>query len=117
MVGEGIAPSPMVWSAGGRRKRRRPVEAVRDCAMLPGPQRLWTGSWIRWPTIVISGDDLERWPFSPCALVKLAAFLSSLSWPGEVSDLGPGGISSFELLILYERWRETTCGGLSPQVS
>ena len=37
-------------------------------------------------------------------LVKLAAFLSSLSWPGEVSDLGPGGISYIELLILYERW-------------
>ena len=35
---------------------------------------------------------------------KLTAFLSSLSWPGEVSDLGPGGISYVELLILYERW-------------
>ena len=103
--GEGsVAPDPMVWSAGGRPKRRRPVEAVRDYATLPGPQRLWTGSWIRWPTIVISRDDLERWPFSSSALVKLAAFLSSLSWPGEVSDLGPGSISYVELLILCERW-------------
>ena len=100
----GIAPDPLVWSAGGRIKRKRPVEAVRNYAMLPGPQRLWTGSWIQWPTIVISRNDLERWPFSPSALVKLAAFLSSLSWPGEVSDLGPGGISYVELVILYERW-------------
>ena len=40
----GTAPHHMVWSAGGRPKRRRPVEAVRNYAMLPGPQRLWTGS-------------------------------------------------------------------------
>ena len=38
------------------------------------------------------------------ALVKLAAFLSSLSWPSEVIDLGPCGVSYVELLILYERW-------------
>ena len=100
----GLAPDPMVWSAGGRRKQKRPIEAVRDYAMLPGPRRLWTGSWIRWPEISISEDDLASWPFSPGSLVKLAAFLSSLSWPGEVTDLGPGGISYIELLILYERW-------------
>ena len=39
----GLAPVPIVWSAGGRLKRRRLVEAVRDYAMLPGPQRLWVG--------------------------------------------------------------------------
>ena len=37
-------------------------------------------------------------------LVKLASFLSSLTWPSEVVDLGAGGISYVELLILYERW-------------
>ena len=72
--------------------------------MLPGPQSLWVGSWFRWPSIVISDDDVGRWPFSAGALVKLAAFLSSLSWPCEVVDLGPGGVSYVELLILYERW-------------
>ena len=100
----GTAPHPVVWSAGGRLKRRRPVEPVRDYTLLPGPQRLWIGSWFRWPTVVVSADDLGRWPFSCSALVKMAAFLSSLSRPGEVSDLGPGGISYIELLILYERW-------------
>ena len=30
--------------------------------------------------------------------------MSGLSWPCEVSDLGRGGISYVELLILYERW-------------
>ena len=68
--------------------------------MLPGSQRLWVGGWFRWRVIDISGDDVGRWPFSVGALVKLAAFLSSLSWSGEVSDLGPGGVSYVELLIL-----------------
>ena len=85
------APDPLVWCSGAKGKGRRFLDAVRDFAMIPGPQRLWVGSWVRWPQIVVSGDDVSRWPFSPGALVKLAAFLSSLSWPGEVTDLGPGG--------------------------
>ena len=58
----------------------------------------------RWPVIDITVDDVARWPFSPGSLVKLAAFLSGLSWPAEVVDLGAGGVSYVELLILYERW-------------
>ena len=100
----GLAPDPLVWSAGGRHKRRRPVDAVRDYAMLPGPQRLWVGGWFQRPVIRITGDDVGRWPFSSGCLVKLAAFLSSLTWLSEVGDLGAGGISYVELLILYERW-------------
>ena len=100
----GLAPDPMVWSAGGKRKLKRPVEAVRDYAMLPGPGRLWGGDWFKWPDIHITEGDVGRWPFSTGALVKLAAFLSSLHWPSEVADLGPGGASYVELLILYERW-------------
>ena len=80
------------------------LRRVRDYAMLPGPQRLWGGGWFRWPCVHISEDDVSRWPFSPGCLVKLAAFLSSLTWPTEVVDLGAGGISYVELLILYERW-------------
>ena len=60
----GLAPDPMVWSAGGRHKRRRPIDAVRDYAMLPGPRRLWVGGWFQWPAINISEDDVARWPFS-----------------------------------------------------
>ena len=100
----GRAPDPLVWSVGSRQKRRRPVEAMRDYAMLPGAQRLWVGGWICWPSIDITVDDVSRWPFSSSCLVKLAAFLSSLTWPTEVVDLGAGGVSYVELLILYERW-------------
>ena len=85
----------MFWCSGAKKKRRRVVEAVRDFAMLPGPQRLWVRGWLKWPEIT------GRWPFSPGALVKLASLLSSLSWPTEVSDLGKGAISYVELLILH----------------
>ena len=64
----------------------------------------WGGGWFRWPVIRITGDDVSRWPFSPGCLVKLAAFLSSLTWPSEVVHLGAGGISYVELLILFEKW-------------
>ena len=101
---EGIAPDPMVWSSGGRPERRRVVEAIRDFAMLPGPQRLWFGDWFKGPDILISAHDVGRWPFSVGALVKLAAFLSCLCWLGEVSHFGSGGISYVELLIVHERW-------------
>ena len=67
----------MVWCSGAKGKRRRVIEAVRDFAMIPWPQRHWVGSWFRWLDIVISGDDVGRWPFSVGALVKLATFLSS----------------------------------------
>ena len=37
-------------------------------------------------------------------LVKIAHFLGSLHWPCDARDLGVGGVSYLELLILYERW-------------
>ena len=38
------------------------------------------------------------------SLVKWLSFLASLHWPAGGSDLGVGGISYLELLILYELW-------------
>ena len=37
-------------------------------------------------------------------LVKWAAFLHSLHWPQGGADLGVGGVSYVELLILYVLW-------------
>ena len=37
-------------------------------------------------------------------LVKWVAFFGTLHWPAGGSDLGVGGISCVELLILYELW-------------
>ena len=37
-------------------------------------------------------------------LVKWVSFLGSLHWPAHGGDLGVGGVSYVELLILYELW-------------
>ena len=37
----GVAPDPLVWSAGARPKRRRLLYAIRDRAFLPGPPGIW----------------------------------------------------------------------------
>ena len=50
--------------------------------------------------LVMLGSGL----FSVGSLVTIVAFLGSLRWPAEVADLGCGGVSFIELLILYERW-------------
>ena len=52
----------------------------------------------------VTDGNVRVWPFSVGSLVKNVAFLGSLHWPTEVADLGSGGVSLIELLILYERW-------------
>ena len=43
-------------------------------------------------------------PYTPSLLVKWVSFLGSLHWPAHGGDLGVGGVSYVELLILYELW-------------
>ena len=102
--GPGTAPDPLVWSAGSLPKRRRLVHAVRDCASLPGPPGLWDSEWVTFAAPVLTDDDIALWPYTPGLLVKWVSFLASLHWPAGGSDLGVGGISYVELLILYELW-------------
>ena len=78
------------------------VHAVRDLAMLPGPPAIWTGDWVNGPVAVISDQDVAYWPYTPGLLVKWVALLGSLHWPVGGADLGVGGVSYVELLILYE---------------
>ena len=42
----GLAPDPLVWSAGRLPKRRRIVRAVRDAALLPWPAPIWESGWV-----------------------------------------------------------------------
>ena len=100
----GVALDPLVWSAGTRPKRRRLVHAVRDRALLPGPQGLWDSEWITVPASVICAEDIVHWPYTPGLFVKWVAFLGTLHWPAGNVDLGVGGISYVEFLILYELW-------------
>ena len=98
--GVGTALDPLVWSAGTLPKRRRLVHAVRDHALLPGA----AGVWVTLVASSITADDVRIWPYSVGILVKWVAFLSSLHWPAARADLGVGGVSFVEMLILYELW-------------
>ena len=99
----GVALHPTVWSCGGPAKKRK----VRVSAgSLPGSWScyLWRHGSVGWPCIEVSEGDVGFWPYSVGFLVKFCSFLSSLHWPSTVDDLGVGGVSFVELLILYERW-------------
>ena len=99
-----VAPDPLVWSAGARPKRRRPLCAVRDRALLPAPPETWDSGWVTVPSSVICADDIALWPYTPGILVKWVTFLGTLHWLAGGVDLGVGGISYVELPILYELW-------------
>ena len=101
---DGTAPNPLVWSAGALPKRRRLVHAVRDRAFLPGPPGVWHSEWFQVPAAAICAEDIALWPFAPGRLVKWVSFLNNLHWPVGDLDLGVGGVSFVELLILYELW-------------
>ena len=101
---DGTAPDPLVWSA---------VPSLRGVGWF---MRFVTGlccrdhlffldsEWDCVPAPAISADDIAHWSFSTGLLVKWIAFLGTLHWPAGVLDLGVGGISYVELLILYELW-------------
>ena len=101
---DGTAPDPPVWSAGALPKRRRLVHAVRDGAFLPGPLGIWGSDWVNVPSSAVFAEDVAHWPYSAGLLVKWVTFFGTLHWPADGFDLGVGGISYVELLILYELW-------------
>ena len=78
--------------------------AVRNFAFLPGPPAIWLGDWVAGPSVAVCDDDIAQWPYSPSLLIKWVSFLGSLHWPAHGGDLGVGGVSYVELLILYELW-------------
>ena len=94
----GLAPHPLVWSAGGLPKRRRIVDVVRNVALLPGPLHLLESDWVSVFPAAVTAADVCLWPYSVGVSFKLTAFLGSLHWPSAGADLGPGGISYVELL-------------------
>ena len=100
----GTAPDPLVWSAGALRKRRRLSHAVRDRAFLLGPPGMWCSEWFQVPAAAFCDEDVGLWPHTPGLLVKWISFLNSLHWRVGNLDLGVGGVSYVELLIMYELW-------------
>ena len=88
----------------GPAKKRRVRVSAWEFAWVPGPVGLWRHGSVGWPCIEVGEDDVGFWPYSVGLLVKFCSFLSSLHWPSTVDDLGVGGVSFVELLMLYERW-------------
>ena len=101
---DGTAPDPLVWSAGAYPKWRRLVHAVRDRAFLLGPPGIWNSQWVNIHASAICAEDIALWPYTPGLLVKWVSFLGSLHWRAGGLDLGVGGVSFVELLIIYELW-------------
>ena len=64
------------------------------------------GEWITLAAALVTVDDVGAWPICVGILVKWVAFLGSLHWP----DLGVGGVSFVEVLILYELWAGERAG-------
>ena len=81
---------------------RRVVHAVRDRSFLPGLPGIWDGKWGVVAVSRITCRDVQLWPYSVSMLVKWVAFLKTLHWPLGGVDLGVGGVSYVELLILCE---------------
>ena len=71
---------------------------------LPGPPGIWGSEWFQILAIAICAEDIALWPKTPGLLVKWVSFSGSLHWPAGGLNLGVGGISHVELLILYELW-------------
>ena len=100
----GVALHPTVWSNGGLANKRKVRVSAWEFAWVPSPVGLWRHGSVSWPCIEVGEGDVGFWPYSVGLLVKFCSFLSSLHWPSTVGDLGVGGVSFVELLILYERW-------------
>ena len=69
-----------------------------------GPLGIWDGEWVTLAAAPFTADDVGTWPYSVRILVKWVAFLGSLHWPAAGADLGIGGVSFVEMLILYKLW-------------
>ena len=100
----GVVLHPSVWSSGGLVKRRKVRVSAWEYAWVPGLVGLWRHGTVSWPRIEVRDVDVGFWTYSVGLLVKFCSFLSSLHWLSTVDDLGVGGVSFVELLILCERW-------------
>ena len=65
---------------------------------------IWDGESIALAAAPNTADDVGTWTYSVGILVKWVAFLGSLHWPAAGTDLGVGGVSFVEVLILCELW-------------
>ena len=80
----GTAPDALVWSAGSPRQKRRPVQAVRDFAMVPGPAHIWILSGLGFVRILLMMLMFLLGLLLSLCWSKIVAFLDTLHWPAQV---------------------------------
>ena len=100
--GDGTARDPLVWSAGALPKRRRVGREEHGRAMLAWPFSLWMSDWVNLLSAMVTAGDVGAWPCSVGLLVKWVTFRGTLHWLAAGADLGGGGVSFVEMLILCE---------------
>ena len=100
----GTTLHPVVWSAAANPKMKRVEPGGGNFARLSGLVSLWTSDWYQLPVACVGEGDIALWLFSVGLLLKFVHFLGSLHWPRGAGDLGVGGVSYLELLIIYENW-------------
>ena len=100
----GTAPDPLVWSAGAHPQRRRLVHEVRNRLFCLGRLVFGALSGFRFQLLLSALRILLFGLKKLGLLVKWVSFLNSLHWPIGDLDLGVGGVSHVELLIMYEVW-------------
>ena len=83
----GVAPDPLVWSAGARPKGRRLVRAIRDRAFLPGPPGIWDSEWVTVPASAICAEDISHWPYTSVFWLNGLPFLELCIGPLRVRTL------------------------------
>ena len=71
----GLAPHPLVWSAGGLPKRRRIVDVVRNVALVPGPLQLWDSDRVSVYPAAATAADVCLWPYSVGGFSQTHCFL------------------------------------------
>ena len=78
------------------------MHVVRNCALLPGPGRIWESDWIGVFPAAVCAEEVCCWHCSVGVLVKWVAFFlvwCTLHWPAVGADLGVGGVSHVEMII------------------
>ena len=84
--------------------RRTDIRVNVDLASLPGPHAFLNGLGCRFTGGCSTGADVAAWPYSVGILCKFTAFLGTLHWPVDAVDMGHFGVSSLEILFLFEQW-------------
>ena len=111
----GTAPDPLVWSAGSLPQRRWVVQAVRNNAMLPGPDHI-LGVWLVGVLpIVICAADFLCWLRTVGCWLNWLPFLVLFFGQPQLQILGVGRFHTWKYLFCMSCGLRRLCLGMDGQ--